>query len=182
MTFLRLFNPQGLAGLAASLCLGLLLLIQKGETRHWKSESAQFEQLYRGEQAAHAATVANYRAAADRARAADQANADRVQAEQAAINRETTNDYETRIAAARTRANRLRLDAAAGADPGGRGKTAMPALSAAADAIAQAPGEDRLPPGDALIATEQAIQLDELIRWAEAQHAVDPNAEPSHPD
>jgi hypothetical protein len=29
---------------------------------------------------------------------------------------------------------------------------------------------------DALTATEQAIQLDELITWVKAQAAVDPNA------
>ena len=55
--------------------LAVLLVIQKGETRHWKKQSAQFEQLYRGEQAAFAGTVANYRAAAETARAADSANA-----------------------------------------------------------------------------------------------------------
>jgi hypothetical protein len=55
----------------------------------------------------------------------------------------------------------------------------MPRLPAAAGGLAQASGQDRLPSADALIATEQAIQLDELIRWVEAQHTVDPNAEPS---
>ena len=44
---LRLLNAQGIAGLAASLCLALLLVLQKGETRHWKKQSSQFEQLYR---------------------------------------------------------------------------------------------------------------------------------------
>ena len=33
--------------------------------------------------------------------------------------------------------------------------------------------QDRLPDADALTATEQAIQLDELIKWVEAQAAVD---------
>jgi hypothetical protein len=87
---LRLLNPQGIAGLAASLCLALLLVLQKVETRHWKKQAASYEQLYRDEQVALAGTVANYRSTA-----------------------------------------------------------------------------------------EQAIQLDELIRWVEAQHAVDANAEPS---
>lgn len=51
----------------------------------------------------------------------------------------------------------------------------MPELSAAAAGPAQAAGQDRLPPSDALTATEQAIQLDELIKWVGAQAAVDPN-------
>ena len=54
MTILRLLNPQGVAGLAVVLCLAILLLVEKGETRHWKKQSSQFEQLYRGEQSAFA--------------------------------------------------------------------------------------------------------------------------------
>jgi hypothetical protein len=54
----------------------------------------------------------------------------------------------------------------------------MPGLPGSAARAAQAPGEDRLPAEDALIATEQAIQLDELIRWVRQQSAVDPNAGP----
>ena len=83
MMLLRMLNVQGIAGIAASLALALLLVIQKGETRHWRKESGHFEQLYQGEQAAFAGTVANYRAAADAARAADRANAQRVEAAQA---------------------------------------------------------------------------------------------------
>jgi hypothetical protein len=71
---LRLLNPQGIVGLAASLCLALLLVLQKVETRHWKKRAANYEQLYRDQQAALVETVANYRSAAEQARAADAAN------------------------------------------------------------------------------------------------------------
>ena len=54
---LRLLGPQGLAGLAVSLCLTLLLVWQKGETRHWRKQSGQYEQLYRHGEAALAATA-----------------------------------------------------------------------------------------------------------------------------
>ena len=100
MILLRFFNVQGIAGIAVGLALAVLLVIQKGETRHWKKESGRFEQLYAQEQAALAGTVANYRAAADAARAADRANLARVAAEQRAINERTSNDYEARLAAA----------------------------------------------------------------------------------
>ena len=63
---LRLLNWQGIAGIAASLGLAVLLFIQKAETRHWKKQSASFEQLYQQEQAAFQTTVADYRAAANR--------------------------------------------------------------------------------------------------------------------
>src|SRR6266567_3120875 len=104
MIFLRLLNTQGIAGLAASFALLGLLLVQKVETHHWRKQSGQYEQLYRGDQAAFATTVANYRAAADAARAADQAAAERVAAEQRTINERTANDFEARLADARARA------------------------------------------------------------------------------
>jgi hypothetical protein len=181
MTVLRFLNLQGIAGAAVALCLAVMLVTQKGETRHWKKQSNQFEQLYAREQASFAVTVANYRAAADQARAADQANAERVAAEQRAINERTANDFERRLAAARAAAadlasRGLRREAAtAAADPGRGRATPVPGLPAPAGGAAQAAGQDRLPPDDALTATEQAIQLDELIKWVEQQSRVDPN-------
>ena len=180
---LRLLNWQGIAGIAACLALALLLAVEKAETRHWKKESAGFEQRYRQEQAVFATTVANYRAAADQARADDQANAKRVAAEQAAINERTSHDFEARLAAARAAAanltyGRLHLQPQAAADPGARRGAPVPGLSAAPRGSTQTAVEDRLPHDDALTATEQAIQLDELIKWVRAQAAVDPNSKP----
>ena len=173
----RLLNLQGIIGVAASLALLCLLLVQKAETRHWRKQSGQFEQMYRGEQAASARTVANYRAAAEAARAADRAASERVRAEQLAINERTSNDFEARLAAVRARAVRLRIgDAATAADSCDRGTASVSRVPVGPCGPAQAAGQDRLSPGDALVATEQAIQLDELIRWVERQRAVDVNA------
>ncbi len=170
---LRLLNPQGIAGLAISICLMLLLVLQKGETRHWKEQSGQFEQLYRDEQSAYAGTVANYRPAADAARAADRAAAERIAVEQRAIDERTKHDFEARLAAARARAGRLRLETPrTAADPGGRGSAPVPGQSAAAGHASQAASENGFP--DRLTATEQAIQLDELIKWVKAQAEVKP--------
>ena len=174
---LRMLNWQGIAGIAASLCLAILLVLQKGETRHWRKQSGQFEQLYRGEQAAFATTVANYRAAAETARAADRAAAERVVAEQRTINERTVHDFEARLAVARASADRLRREPGAATDPGSRGSPPVPGLSAAPGQSAQASG-DGFSLADRLIATEQAIQLDELIKWVRRQAAVDPNADP----
>jgi hypothetical protein len=177
MTFLRFFTRQGIAGIAVSLCLSLLLVIQKGETSHWKKQSSRFEQLYAEQKAALAGTVASIRAATVAARAADQESTKRVKAEQNAINERTINDYEARLASVRARADQLRVEAAASAANSGRGGTAaVPTLSAAAGGTPEAAGEDRLPASDALTATEQAIQLDELITWVRAQAKVDNNA------
>jgi hypothetical protein len=176
MMFLRLLGPQGIAGLAVSLCLGLLLMLQKGETRHWRKKSGQYEQMYRGEQAAFAGTVANYHAAAEAARAADRAAAARARTEQRAINERTAHDFEARLADARARAQQLRRqDALAAADPSSRGAAPMLGLPAASGGAHQAARQDRLSQSDTLTATEQAIQLDELIKWVGRQAAVDPN-------
>jgi hypothetical protein len=173
---LRLLGWQGIAGVVVASALALLLLVQKGETRHWRRQSSHYEQLYRTGEAALAATVANYRAAAEGARAADQANLGRVTAAQLAITERTADDYQARLAAARARAEQLRRQSAATAtDPGARGAAPVPGLAVAAGKPAEAPRQDRLPPGAALLATEQAIQLDELIKWIRRQHGVDPN-------
>ena len=175
MTFLRLLNPQAIAGVGVSLCLAILLVTQKVETRYWKKQSGQFEQLYRGEQSAFATTVANYRTAAEAARAADKANADRVAAQQTAINLRTANDFESRLAAARADAERLRQQSEAAADSRVGGGASMPVLPAPSSGPAEVAHQDRLPATDALTATEQAIQLDELIKWVRKQHEVDSN-------
>lgn len=173
---MRFFNIQGIVGLVAAVTLAVLLVMQKGETRHWKKQSAGFEQLYHQSDAAFARTVANYRAAADAARAADQANAAHVAADQRAINERTAHDFETRLAAARASALRVRPQPQDTADPGAGGGAQLSRLSPAAESAAQAARQDGLPPGDALTATEQAIQLDELIKWIRQQAKVDPNA------
>ncbi|HET6535746.1 MAG TPA: hypothetical protein VFG41_06150 [Sphingomicrobium sp.] len=179
MILLRLLNAQGIAGLAVSLAFAILLLVQKAETRHWKQESGRFERLYRYDQSAFAGTVANYRAAADAARAADLANAERIAAGQHEINERTAHDYEARLAAARTLARRLRgQSATAATDSGRRASAPMPGLAAPTGGIAEAAGQDGLSDADALTATEQAIQLDALIGWVKAQAQVDPSADP----
>jgi hypothetical protein len=173
---LKLLNWQGAAGIAVGLTLLVMLTVQKLEAVHWKKQSDKFEQLYQQEQAAFATTVANARTAADQARAADKANTQRVAGEQRTINERTANEFESRIAAARAELERLRVDSQAATDPSLRRSPPMPRLSVAAGDAAEAAGEDRLPPSDALTATEQAIQLDELIQWVREQHKVDPNA------
>ena len=153
-------------------CLALLVLLIQDRNR-WKAKTAHYAERLSAERGAHAATVANYRAAAEQARLADAANAARVRVEQAAISERTRNDYENRIAAARAAAGRLRGNQVAATDSGASGTAAVPGLSAAADGAAEAASESGLSQSDKLIATEQAIQLDELIRWVREQAGVE---------
>lgn len=179
MTLLRLLNPQGIAGLAAAAILALLLVAAKIDTRHFKKKSAQFEQLYRAEVKAHAESIANYKIAAARARAADLANVERVQAAQGQINERIASDFQARLFDARARAERLRRASPAASDPGDGRSAAVPRLSASAAGAPQAAREDGLPDSDRLIATKQAIQLDELVSWVRAQAAVERSRPPS---
>lgn len=170
----RFLNLQGMLGIAASLLLLGLFLVKSGEARHWHKQSGRFEQLYLGEQSARAQTVANYRAAAETARAADLANAGRVAAGQRAISERTNHDLETRLADARARAQRLQFSQRTPTAAGGGARAApLPAAGPSPREAGGAAAEDGFPLADRLIATEQAIQLDELIQWVNAQAAVD---------
>ncbi|MEO8176626.1 MAG: hypothetical protein ABI626_08195 [Sphingomicrobium sp.] len=185
----RILNLQGMIGIAASLLLLGLWLVKAGEARHWRKQSSRYEQLYVGEQGALAQTVANYRAAAETARAADAANAGRVAAQQRNISERTTHDFETRLADARAYAQRLQLGRRpAETAGGGRRATAVSTAGATAGMAGGAAEEDRLSVAakvfslddfsleERLIATEQAIQLDELIKWVTAQAKIDSGA------
>ena len=152
-------------------CLMLLALLVQDRNR-WKAKTAHYAQLLAGERAAHAGTIANVRAAAEQARRQDTANAARVRSAQDNINERSKDEFESRIAAARAAAQRLRAGQAAAADPGHGRSAAVPALPAAAGGTAEGAGQDRLPDEDRLIATEQAIQLEALIEWTRRQHAV----------
>ena len=168
----RLLNGQGIAGLAASMILAVLLVLQKGETRHFRKESARFEGLYRDGEVRLTAQAADFAAAAERARADDRANAVRVAAAQQSINRRSLDEYQTRLADIRARVERLRQAASAG-DRSLAGRAAVSGIPAAPGGIDAAAAQDRLPAEDALTASEQAIQLDALINWVRAQSSID---------
>lgn len=167
---------------------GIALLILIGaftylvhDRNHWKSTATLRQQQLVETKAAFDQTVASYRAAAVQAKAADAANANRVKTEQSAINERTSDDYQTRIAAARADAQRLRNQQAAATHSGARGATPVPGVPASVAGSSQAAGEDGLSDSDKLTATEQAIQLDELIKWVRNQAAVDVNGQSAPP-
>jgi hypothetical protein len=176
----RFLNLQGMIGIAAALLLLSLFLVKAGEARHWRKQSGRYEQLYLAEQGARAQTIANYRAAAETARKEDLAHANRVAAQQRTISERTSHDLEARLADARARAQRLQLGQGSPAAAGGGGRTAaVPAAGAPAGAAGRAAEEDGFSFSDRLLATEQAIQLDELIKWVTGQAAVESRSEPS---
>ncbi len=140
------------------------------------------------ERSAHAATKANFARAAADARMRAMRNAEQVEARQRKITEEIVDDYQARLSAARHRAGELERvrEQARTAASGGR-RADMPPSRAAAGSSGEAAretgfsarGESQsgLSQSDALIATEQAIQLDALIDWVEAQAALDSGSE-----
>lgn len=163
----KFLGIQGIIGLGASLVLSFFLVTAKMDARHWHKQSDQYEKLYKGEQYAHLQTKLNYIDAADAARAADKANAERVLQEQQSINKETTDELEARLADARARADGLRKQlSTAATNPSGPGAASVPSVPPATGGPAEGSLQDRL------LATEQAIQLDELIKWVVKQHNV----------
>lgn len=169
-----------IAALVISIALVIDHLALLASHRHSTKVEAQLSKCTdarKADQAAFAQTVANYRAAAAKAAADDAANKQRVEHEQATINEGTDHDFQARIADARARAGRLRTGTPA-ANPGGGSGASVPGVPAPACRPAQSAGENGLPASDALTATEQAIQLDELIKWVRGQHAIDPNGAP----
>ena len=166
----RILNLQGMIGIAAALLLLALFIAKAGEARHWRKQSGRYEQLYRSERFE---TIANYRAAAETARREDLAHAGRIAAEQRAISERTTHDLEARLAAARARTVRLQLDQRPAAVAGGGGRAAaVPAPGSTPGPAGRTAEEDGFHLSDRLLATEQAIQLDELIKWVNGQAAV----------
>src|SRR4029453_12681572 len=106
-------------GIACALALALLV----HDRSRWKAKTAHYVEMLSAERAAHAAAVANVRAATEQARQADRANVERIKALQSAINQRSESDYERRIADARAAAaaGRMRGEQPhAPADPGGR--------------------------------------------------------------
>jgi hypothetical protein len=153
-----------------SLGLAIVALFQHFELIHSRHEAAKWQQQLSAQKTALSQTIANYRTAADRAKAQDDAKNARTIQQQQSASQEVANEYEARIAAARREYQRLL--ATAKANPRSAAGTDMSSISASAGGTAETPSD-----GLSLTATEQAIQLDELIKWVRAQHAIDPNKE-----
>lgn len=130
------------------------------------------------EAAAHLGTVNAFLAATAQAQAEAEANVLRVEAEQETINHEIETAYRADLAALRDRFDRLRTRDAARANPGRANPVDLSGVSDAAANPDAAPGQDRLPATgalsleDAFTASAQALQLDAVIDWIEAQHSV----------
>jgi len=134
----------------------------------WRANSHLRDGI-KAERAAHAQTQANFRKAQTQAEAKQTANLVRVAKAQEDITDETVTDYRARLADLHARYDRLRTQGNRSAS----GNAGVPAVPDTTSRVDEAPGQDGLPAADALIASEQALQLDALITWVEAQSKVE---------
>lgn len=121
-------------------------------------------------------------AARAKAAALDRANVARVKADQDTITKGTLDAYAkdkaalaVRVAALR---EQLRLRPKGGDHSRSGGEAPVPGLPDSPGGADGASGEDGLPLADAVLATEQALQLLHLQNWLVEQSKVDPNGEP----
>lgn len=172
MMMWRALHPQGILGIAAALALAMMVIVAKLDARHWSRQSERFENLYRAEASARTRQELGMRKAREEARANDLANLARVRELQTAINRRSSDELSRRLAAARAASERLRADDQPGANSRRRRAATVSGIPLAPAGTDTTTSQDRFSFADRLIATEQAIQLDELIRWVRAQSAV----------
>jgi hypothetical protein len=166
-------NLRALAAIGAGLIIAGLLVYAYILTGQRDTARAQVT----AEQQAHAATVANYRAAAAEATRRDAENRARIEAEQRAANERISHEYEARIVAVREQYARL-LRERAGAGSGNARPAPVPPRGGATGQPDAAAPQDGFSLADRLIATEQAIQLEELQRYVRETVAII-NGQPS---
>lgn len=158
-----------IAGLAAlALLAGLIAWGRHGYALadKWQAHAAV-------EAGNHRQTKANYRAAQGEARRLEAMRLAAAKARQQEITDDVSTAYARRLADLRARYDRLLAQARARA-AGAPGGVAVPGLPGAAARTDEAPGlrlagPACLSPGERLTAAEQALQLDALIDWVEAQ-------------
>lgn len=137
------------------------------------------------EQSAHAQTIRNHAQAAGQAEAAQAANLKRVAAEQAAQSERIARSYEDDLAVLRARRDHLAEQLRQAAAPGAGLSDAVyvPGASEGAGSASQAAKDQGLPPAlctpmnldERFVASAQALQLNALIDWVEAQSALEMN-------
>lgn len=179
MTLLPLLlrHWRAVAGLALLCLLSILIAVRTGERDQARRALAD-------ERQAAALFAEQVRGTAARIRADMAARTIDVERRQSKITQEVSSAYQARIHDLDRRVAALRVrGGTSGANSGGSDRAArLPALPAAAGGPDAAAGEDRLPAdpfdalrtGDAVLATEQAIRLEELQNWVRRQREVEP--------
>lgn len=159
---------------AMAIALALFAALCWHQWGHYKHQAEALRADLNTEVAAHRQTKAAYRAAQQAAEEAETARLARVKAQQEKITDDVSQDYSRRLAALRTRYDRMRAQSGTRADSA-PGRVTVSGLPDAASGIDEAPGSDRFSLDRRMTASQQALQLDALIDWVERQAGVVPN-------
>jgi len=134
----------------------------------WRANNGLHDSL-KAERARYAETVASFKKAQADAEAVQAHNLARVAKASKEITNETLDDYNRRVADLRERYKRLLAQGNRSAPLDAQ----MSTVSDTAATVNAATQQDGLSASDALIASEQALQLDALITWVERQAKVE---------
>ena len=137
-----------------------------------RSTLASEKKAHNATKAVYAQFVADVKAKTELARLQDAATKARVEREQDRITKEVSSDYQEQLAALRSRADAMRVQLAAKANPGSGRGPAVPSVPQPARGSDEAPGDTRLSLEERLIASEQALRLKALQDWNRAQASV----------
>ena len=160
----RLYAMIGI-GVAVALFLAWVARIDHLRAAHLKQ--------YQAEHAAYVQFQADVKAKTELARIADAAHKAEVERDQNKVTMEVSNDYQAQLADLRRRYAALQLRNNAKANSGGGRSSAMPGVPNTASGADDTAPQAGLPPEDALIASEQALQLKGLQDWVRGQEAVE---------
>jgi hypothetical protein len=169
MSQLRYYGLVALAGIVAGLTVAVFVLSNKIELRTIERDQARDQ--VKVEQRAHVQSILNYRKAAAAAQAAGDRNVARVTAEQAAITKRRTNDYQDRLDAVDARYQRVRAALAARTDLRTTGLAPM-SIASEATCIAYGGTDCDTLLAKLRIAERQAEQLIGLQGWVRDQSRV----------
>lgn len=137
-----------------------------------KDRLASSQQATQDEQKAHKKTKDGYAQAQVTAQLLEQQRIDHVEAEQERITQNVKSSYDRRLAELRARFDRLRNDQAGTSAGGASDHLDLSGVSGTAGGAHEAPVDHGLSAEERLIASEQALQLDELISFVESQLRV----------
>jgi len=151
--------------------LAILLLIQKGETRHWQKQDATHQAMFKAEKAAFEGTVANWRAATAAAKAADIAHKTAVETSHNQTTKDMNDAITQRRDAARAIVRRVHTGQT-GTNPGSGTGTPVPSPTNTASSPNGAGESAELSEADKLICADNTVKAQGWPAWWKSITAV----------
>lgn len=148
------------------------------EVHHWHSSATNLTTELNQQIANNKQLVLDYTTAAKIAKAQDDANLNRVKVEAAQQNERTDNEYQARVNNLNVELARLRSQSRSTSNPGSPPTAPVPGVPTSPVSVDPKSCSNELLTLDCrFIASKQAVQLDELIKWVNSIHSVNVNGD-----